>query len=105
MWAAAAPAQTPQKIVEEDLRASGGAKAVGQVRSMTIAGSLTEEATGATGSYSVMTKAPGKFYAEILTGTDRAVEAYNAMSGWTDGGGEGARTLTGAAVKEIEAES
>jgi len=54
-------AQTAQNIIEKYLRAAGGAKALGQVHTATIAGSLTDEATGQTGSYALVTKSPNRF--------------------------------------------
>lgn len=96
-------AQNPQKIVDEYLRARGGARVAAQVRTSSIAGSLTEESTGKTGSFSVITKAPNRFYTEIIAGTDRAVDAYNGMSAWGQEPGGGLQSLTGPAAKEAEA--
>lgn len=101
--AAVSPAQTPQKAIDEYLRAQGGSTALGQIRTETIAGSLTEESTGKTGSFSRITKAPNRYYAEVIVERDRAVDAYNGMSAWGQNFQEGARTLTGAAAKEAEA--
>jgi hypothetical protein len=96
-------AQTPQKIVEEHLRALGGAKTVAKVQSAIIAGNLTEESTGKTGSFSLMTKAPNRFYTETIAGQDRFIEAYNGMSAWGQDPAESAHTLTGTATNEAEA--
>jgi hypothetical protein len=100
--APALSAQTAEKVVDAYLRAMGGAKGVAQIRDATIAGSLTEEGTGKTGSFSVITKAPNRFYLEIISGTDRAVEAYNGMSAWGQDA-EGTHTMTGAPAREAEA--
>src|ERR1700678_740326 len=62
------PAQTVQKVIDEYLQAQGGKKAVAQIRTETIAGSLIEEASGKTGSWSLITKAPNRFYFEIIAG-------------------------------------
>ncbi len=96
-------AQTPQKIIDEYLRAEGGSKALAQIRTETIAGSLTEESTGKTGSYSLIAEAPNQFYSEIIIEPDHTAEAYNGMSAWGQNPAEGARTLTGEAAKEAEA--
>lgn len=102
-FALPAPAQTVQKVIDEYLQAQGGSKAVAQIRTETIAGSLVEESSGKTGSWSLITKAPNRFYLEIIAGPDRVVEAYNGMSAWGQGSAEAARTLTGEAAKEAEA--
>jgi hypothetical protein len=101
--AAPASAQNPQKIFDEYVRAMGGSKALERVRTETIAGSLTDETTGATGSYSKIAKSPNRIYSEIAVGAQREVEAYNGMSAWGQSADEGARTLTGIAAKQTEA--
>jgi hypothetical protein len=92
----------PQRVIDEYVRALGGAKALAQIRTGTIAGSLTEESTGKMGSYSLIVKAPNRYYSEIIVEPDRDVDAYNGMSAWGQDGREGVRTLTGAAAKEAE---
>src|SRR6516164_2984527 len=87
--------QTAEKVVEAYLRAMGGAKAVAQIRDATIVGSLIEEGTDKTGSFSLITMAPNRFYLELIAGPDRVVEAYNGMSAWGQDA-EGLHTLTGA---------
>ena len=94
VFTAAARAQTAQKVIDDYLRAEGGSKAVAQIRTETIAGSLTEESTGKTGSYSLIAKAPDQFYSEVIVEPDRTVEAYNGKSAWGQNPAEGARTLT-----------
>ena len=95
-------AQPAQKIIDSYLHATGGAKTLGQIQTATLAGSLTEESTGNTGSFSLITKAPNRFYLEIVAGPDRSVEAYNGMSAWGQDGSQGTHTLTGAAANEVE---
>ena len=70
-------AQTPRKIIDEYLRAEGGAKAMAKVQSLTIAGSLREESTDTNGSYSLITKSPNKFYSEIVIEPQHTIAAYN----------------------------
>ena len=108
-------AQSPQKIVDEYIHAEGGAKALAKIQTATIAGSLTDEATGQTGSYSLITKAPSKFYSEIIIEPHRLIEAYNGKSAWgqdttaaavlsaSSGTDAAAHTLTGGAAARWEA--
>jgi len=95
-------AQNAQKIIDSYLRASGGQKALARIQTASIAGSLAEESTGKTGSYSMVTQAPNHFYLEIIAGPDRIVEAYNGMSAWSQDGAQGVHTLMGDAEKEVE---
>lgn len=101
----AASAQTAQKTIDEYLQAQGGAKALAQIRTETIAGSLTEKATGRVGSWALITKTPNRFYSEIIVGQDRQMEAYNGMSAWGQNSPDAARTLTGEAAKQVEGSS
>ena len=103
LFSSCAAAQNAQKVISEYLRAMGGPKALAQVRSETIAGSLTEEGSGRTGSFSIILKAPNRFYLEVLVGSGRTVDAYNGMSAWRQDSAEGARTVTGAGAREAEA--
>src|ERR1700734_1501168 len=98
-------AQTPQKIIDDYLRAEGGAKALAKVQSVTIAGNLREEFTDTNGSYSLITKAPNKFYSEIVIEPQHTVAAYNGMSAWGQEPTGGPHTLTGAEAAEWEATS
>ena len=99
------PAQTPQKIIDDYLRAEGGAKALANIRSLSIAGSLREESTDTNGSYSLITKAPNKVYSEIVIEPQRTIAAYNGMSAWGQDSSGAPHTLTGMEAAEWEATS
>ena len=75
-------AQSAQKIVDEYVHAEGGAKALAKIQTASITGSLTDDATGQSGTYSLITKAPDKFYSEIIIEPSRLIEAYNGKSAW-----------------------
>ena len=114
-------AQNPQKIVDEYVRAIGGEKAVAAVRTESIAGSVrlkaavagapaaddaaTDADAAAFGTYSLIAKAPNKFYSEFGTGGARDVTAFNGKSAWQKSGAGAAVTLTGPAAAESEAEA
>src|ERR1700751_5680737 len=87
----------PEKIVAEYVNAMGGSKVLARIQTESIAGSLTETSTGRTGSYSLITKAPNRFYREQIMAPYHEVSAYNGMSAWTQNPADGLRTLTGAA--------
>lgn len=97
--------QMPQKIIQDYLHAEGGAKALSKVQSLTISGSLRDEATDATGSYSQITKVPNKLYSETVMEPDRDVVAYNGKSAWGQDFAGSPHTLTGAQAAESEAVS
>jgi hypothetical protein len=88
-------AQTPQKIIDDYLHAEGGAKALAKIQTLTVAGNLREGASDASGSYSLITKEPNKFYSEILIEAQHTISAYNGMSAWSQEAGSTPHTLTG----------
>jgi hypothetical protein len=94
---------TPQKVIDDYVRAVGGAKVLTQIQTATIAGSLNEESTGKSGSFSLIVKSPNRFYSEIIVEPDRDVDAYNGMSAWGQDFSEGVHTLTGDAAKQAAA--
>jgi hypothetical protein len=98
--ASACLAQTPQKIIDDYLHAEGGAKALAKIQTLTIAGNLREDASDASGSYSLITKAPNKFYSEILIEPQHTISAYNGMSAWSQDAGSTPHTLTGTDAAE-----
>jgi hypothetical protein len=102
---AAPPHATAQKVIDDYVRAAGGAKALAQIQTETIAGNLSEESTGKTGTYSRIVKAPNRFYSEIIMDPDRDIDAYNGMSAWGQDSAGSAHTLTGEAAKDAEAEA
>jgi hypothetical protein len=114
-------AQSAQKIVDEYVHAEGGATALARIQTASITGSLTDDATGQSGTYSLITKAPNKFYSEIIVEPRRLIEAYNGKSAWgqdtsdqdssaqdtgansSSGSVDAPHTLTGAVASEWEA--
>jgi hypothetical protein len=88
-------AQTPQKIIDDYLHAEGGAKALAKIQTLTIAGNSREESSDTNGAYSLITKAPNKFYSEILIEPQHTISAYNGMSAWSQEAGGTPHTLTG----------
>jgi hypothetical protein len=77
-------AQSGQKIVDEYVRAEGGSKALAKIQTATITGSVADD-FGQTGTYSLITKAPNKFYSEIIVEPRRLIEAFNGKSAWGQG--------------------
>lgn len=96
----ACSAQTPQKIVDDYLRAEGGPKALAKVQSVTITGNLRDASAGKSGSYSLITKAPNKFYSEILIEPQHTILASNGMSAWSQEAGGAPHTFAGAEAVE-----
>jgi|SRR6516162_8526450 hypothetical protein len=110
-------AQSAQKIVDEYVHAEGGAKALTKIQTASITGNLVDGSTGESGTYSLITKAPDKFYSEIIIEPYRLIEAYNGKSAWgqdtraseisgdsSSNSADAPHTLTGAVASKWEAE-
>src|SRR5215475_4366727 len=92
----------PEKIVADYVNAMGGSRVLARIQTQRIDGNLTETSAGRTGSYSLITKAPNRFYQEQLIEPDHEVTAYNGMSAWAQNPSDGLRTLTGSESREAE---
>ena len=87
--------------MDEYVHAEGGARVLARIQTASITGNLTDEAAGQSGSYSLITKAPSKFYFEILAGPNRWIEAYNGKSAWGQETGDSSRDGTAAAAHTL----
>jgi hypothetical protein len=100
----AARAQDAGKIISQYIKASGGHKALSQIRTIALEGTFPS-AESAPGTFTFYLKAPNRYYSELIVDSKPAIEAYNGKSAWhQDAGGE-ASTLLGASSAELEAAS
>ena len=97
-----ANAPDANKIVEQYVKAAGGAAALGKVKSLAIEGTISGE-DGRPGTYTFNVKSPNRYYSELVVGGKTSIQAYNGKSAWhQDGSGE-ATTLLGADGIQLEA--
>ena len=75
-------AQDAEKIVDQYIKAQGGAKALSKVQTLTIEGTLSNTADGKGGTYTFDTKLPDRYYSELVMGDRTLIEAYNGKSAW-----------------------
>ncbi len=95
-------AQSADKIIDQYLRAAGGVKVLRRITTVRVEGTVSDSATGKSGSYTLITKAPSRLYSEIVLEDDHTTEAYNGKSAWRQDSG-GLQTLTGAESARLEA--
>src|SRR6266700_3030958 len=74
-------AQDPQKIVDQYTKAAGGSKATSKVRTLAIEGTFTTP-DGKTGTYTLDTRLPNRYYSELIVADQNVIEAYNGKSAW-----------------------
>jgi hypothetical protein len=99
-----ARAQEPAKVVQEYVKAAGGSRALSKIRTLSIEGTFATE-DGQSGTFTLDTKLPNRYYLELLVGEQNLIEAYNGKSAWhMDASGEPS-TLVGQEGMQLEAAS
>jgi hypothetical protein len=101
-FADVARGQDAGKLVEQYVKAVGGAKALGKIRTLTLEGTITGE-EGKSGTYTLDTKLPNRYYSELVIGDKNLIEAYNGKSAWRRNAAGELATLVGAEGAQLEA--
>jgi len=102
LLATAASAQDARKIVDQYIKAVGGAKALSKVRSVAIEGTF-QTSDGKAGTYTLETRLPNRYYSELVTGDVSQIEAYNGKSAWRRTANGEFATLVGPEGSQLEA--
>src|SRR5216684_9372911 len=95
-------AQEAGKIVDQYVKAAGGGKALARIQTLTIEGTFTGD-DGKSGTYTLDTKLPNRYYSELLVGEKNLIEAYNGKSAWHQTAGGELSTLVGPEGMQLEA--
>jgi hypothetical protein len=90
------------KIVEQYVKAAGGGRALAKVQTLTLEGTFTTD-DGKSGTYTLDTKLPNRYYSELLVGEKNLIEAYNGKSAWHVSAAGELGTLVGAEGMQLEA--
>ena len=77
-----ARAQEAGKVIDQYVKAEGGGKNLSKIRTMSLEGSLTRVSDGKTGTFTLDTKFPNRYYLELLVGEQPEILAYNGKSAW-----------------------
>ncbi len=96
-------AQDPEKIIDQYIKAQGGAKNLAKAQTISIEGTFTNAADGKTGTYTFDTKLPNRYYSELVIGDQNVVEAYNGKSAWHRTTNGDITTLVGVDGTQLEA--
>src|SRR6266853_1032537 len=94
--------EEPGKIVEQCVKAAGGGKALSRIQTLTLEGTFASD-NGKTGTYTLATKLPNRYYSELLAGDKNVIEAYNGKSAWHQNGAGEFGTLVGPEGMQLEA--
>lgn len=88
--------------MEQYVKAAGGGRALAKIRTLSLEGTFTTD-DGKSGTYTLDTKLPNRYYMELLVGDQNLIEAYNGKSAWhRDASGE-LGTLVGPDGMQLEA--
>jgi hypothetical protein len=101
-WTPAALPQEPGKVVEQYVKAAGGSKALSKIQTLTLEGTFSY-GDGKTGTYTLDTKLPNRYYSELLVDDKNLIEAYNGKSAWHQTGAGELGTLVGVEGMQLEA--
>src|SRR5437879_12369155 len=93
--------EEPGKIVEQYTKAAGG-KALNRIQTLSIEGTFTSD-DGKTGTYTLDTKLPNRYYSALLIGEKNLIEAYNGKSAWHQNAAGELGTLVGPEGMQLEA--
>ncbi len=94
--------QEAGKIVDQYVKAAGGGKALARIQTLTLEGTFTTD-DGKSGTYTLDTKLPNRYYSELLVGEKNLIEAYNGKSAWHQSAAGELGTLVGAEGMQLEA--
>src|SRR5437899_3196938 len=94
--------EEPGKIVEQYVKAAGGSKALGRIQTLILEGAFTSD-DRKTGTYTLDTKLPNRYYSELLVGDRNLIEAYNGKSAWHQKADGELATLVGPEGMQLEA--
>jgi hypothetical protein len=94
--------QEAGKIVEQYVKAAGGGKALARIQTLTLEGTFTSD-DGKSGTYTLDTKLPNRYYSELLVGEENQIEAYNGKSAWHQNTAGELGTLVGSEGMQLEA--
>jgi hypothetical protein len=98
-----ARAQDAEKIIDQYVKAQGGSKLLSKVQTLTIEGTITNATDGKSGTYTVDTKLPNRYYSELVVGDRNVIEAYNGKSAWHQTATGEITTLVGVEGAQLEA--
>ena len=96
-------AQDAHTILSQYAKAAGGSKALSQVRTLSLQGSLQPAGEGPGGTFTFETRQPNRSYLEVLSGDQRLIEAFNGKSAWRETRSGDPQTLLGPEAVALEA--
>ncbi len=98
-------AQDPAQLADQYVKAAGGSKLLSKIQTITLEGTFVTSADGKSGTYTLDTKLPNRYYSELVLGDKNVIEAYNGKSAWHQSATGELATLLGQEGLQLEAAS
>ena len=98
-------AQDAGKVIDQYVKASGGSGKRSKLQTLSLEGSLTRASDGKTGTFTLDSKAPNRYYMELIAAGQPEILAYNGKSAWRLSVNGEAVTLLGQDALQLEAAS
>jgi hypothetical protein len=96
-------AQDPNKAIAQYVKAAGGSGKLSKIRTVSLEGALTRVSDGQTGTFTLDTKFPNRYYLELLIGDHPEILSYNGKSAWRMSANGEAATLLEQDALQLEA--
>jgi hypothetical protein len=96
-------AQNPARIVDQYVKAAGGARTISRIQTLSVEGTFTNAPDGKAGTFTFDTKLPTRYYSELVAGERSWIEAYNGESAWRENGAGEMATFIGQESSQLEA--
>jgi hypothetical protein len=96
-------AQDASKIVDQYIKAAGGAKGISKIQTLRIEGTFTSVADAKAGTFTFETKLPNCYYSELIADGKSWIEAYNGKSAWHGNSADEVATFLGEESSQLEA--
>lgn len=101
-------AQSTDKVIKQAVKAmtnNKGERALREIKSWQIKGTITNLKDGATGNYQAMAALPNLYTTMYDQRGVETITGYNGKSGWMRDSRDGLRTMTGQASRDFQAEA
>lgn len=105
------PAQTQEaraegtRIINRYVKAVGGAHNLSRIQTLALQGTVTTPTDANSGTFTLDTKLPNRYYSELIIGGRHFIEAYNGKSAWREDASGRPVTMVSPASTEIETEA
>jgi hypothetical protein len=96
-------AQDAAKILNQYVKAAGGARTVSKIQTIALEGTVEAQNGGKPGAYTFDVKLPNRYYSEMVMGDQSWIESFNGKSAWHQNAAGEISTLVGPEGLQLEA--